>query len=63
MWFGKRKTQAQGQPDWASRSQAVRGEGAPLRTSDQVVSLSFPRENLGALADAARHLMPEQTSD
>lgn len=34
------------------RIQVVLGEGAPLRASDQVASLSFPRKKFGTLANA-----------
>ena len=59
MWFGKIENQGEGQQGWASRIQAVLGKGPPLRASDQVPSVSFPRENSEALAGQP---MPEQMS-
>ena len=61
--MGRERPKHRGNRTGQAESKLRPGRGAPLRTSDQVVSLSFPRENVGALADAARQLMPEQTSD
>lgn len=49
LWEGREPRR--GATGWASRVQVVLGEGALLGANDQVASLSFPREKMGALTN------------